>query len=443
MIFKKNHIGDYALMLVILVTAAGVTWLALLHQWSLMVVAFLVLLYLISRVIRKQQQTEALITEFTEAIQYKDFTRRFNIEKAPFNRKKLFQGMNEINEAFRQLQKEKKTEAQHFQQMLELVQVAIISFDVHSGEVLLINESFRQLTDIPYIKNIASLQQRNPNLDAILRNIRPEEESVAEFARGGQLQKLLIQAALIVQDGKTVKLISLQNVNNTLEQAESQAWQKLLHVMTHEIMNSVAPISSLADTLKTDLERPLTEADLADLKLGLDTIQKRSDGLQRFAVTYRNLNKVSRPELRSVRVMEIFETMQALMQPTLDERNIELEVLLKDPGLIIEMDKNLIEQVLINLITNAMEALREQPAPRISLSAMVKDNRPVIQVLDNGSGIAAELTDKIFVPFFSTRKNGNGIGLSLCKQIMTLHKGSIRLSSEPGIGTCFSLRFPG
>jgi signal transduction histidine kinase len=217
--------------------------------------------------------------------------------------------------------------------------------------------------------------------------------------------------------------------------------------MTHEIMNSVAPISSLADTLKHRLQQSVTSLNddsgsLDDLELGIDTIKRRSEGLLKFAETYRNLNKITTLNLKKVYVRELFGNLLQLMQPTLEQKDIELETILKDTELQLEVDVNLIEQVLINLVVNAIEAIKDSPAPKIVLSAYVASNyKSVIKIADNGNGMPPELLDKIFVPFFSTKKNGSGIGLSLCKQIMMLHRGNVQVQSVEGEGTAFLLQF--
>jgi two-component system nitrogen regulation sensor histidine kinase NtrY len=181
---------------------------------------------------------------------------------------------------------------------------------------------------------------------------------------------------------------------------------------------------------------------IEDLELGIDTIKRRSEGLLRFAETYRNLNKISTPTLKSIYVIDLFENLHQLMQPTLEQKNIELEIILKDTDMKLEADSSLVEQVLINLIVNAIEAVKDRPSPRITLSASQSSNsKTTIRVTDNGTGMPTELIDKIFIPFFSTKKSGSGIGLSLCKQIMMLHKGNIHVQSVDGEGTAFLLNF--
>jgi two-component system, NtrC family, nitrogen regulation sensor histidine kinase NtrY len=184
-----------------------------------------------------------------------------------------------------------------------------------------------------------------------------------------------------------------------------------------------------------------SNGDRDDLELGLETIKRRSEGLLKFAETYRNLNKITTPNRKKVFVRDLFENLQTLMQPTLDQKNIEMEVVLKEPSLMANVDVNLIEQVLINLMVNALEAVKDRPNPRILLSAFLEQNKLMIKITDNGAGISPELIDKIFIPFFSTKKTGSGIGLSLCKQIMLLHKGNIKVQSKEGEGSAFVLLF--
>jgi signal transduction histidine kinase len=256
-----------------------------------------------------------------------------------------------------------------------------------------------------------------------------------------------LSATAFQTDGKKYKLIAFQNVSEALDETESKAWQKLLSVMTHEIMNSIAPISSLADTLKNRLNQSVAElksnsGSFDDLEIGIETIKRRSEGLLKFAETYRNLNKITAPSLKKMYVRDLFENLNQLMQPTLEQKNIELEIILKDPDLMLEADTNLIEQVLINLVVNAIEAIKDKESPRIILSAYLSANyKTVIKVVDNGTGMPEEVLDKIFIPFFSTKKSGSGIGLSLCKQIMMLHRGNIHVQSIEGEGTAFLLQF--
>lgn len=433
-------------LLLLLLLTAVIAWCGLQREWWWGVACIPFWIYMLSRIIQTSEKTDKIILEFVEAVKYNDFGKNYNSAAATGDMKKLLTGLNSINDRFKAVNKERKAENIYLQTILELTGIGILSFNNTTGIINWMNEAFKKMTDIPYFKNIHALEKRNPEFLKLLLEIETGQTTIFTFKKGMLDEKLLVGATLFTTDGQTDKLISLQNIKGTLDETESVAWQKLLNVMTHEIMNSVAPISSLADTLKNQLEPREQDAgpaviDPEDLRLGLETIKKRSEGLQRFAITYRNLNKITKPVFKKVLVSDVFENLQNLMQPTLDQKNIQLDVILKDPFLSIQADVNLIDQVLINLMTNAIEAVKMHPAPQIVLSAFSTEDRPYIKIADNGVGISSEIAEQIFIPFFSTRKNGNGIGLSLCKQIMLLHKGSIQMKSKEGEGTAFLLHF--
>ncbi|MEE3224447.1 MAG: HAMP domain-containing sensor histidine kinase [Bacteroidota bacterium] len=258
--------------------------------------------------------------------------------------------------------------------------------------------------------------------------------------------KVLISETVFQVEEDAFKLVVLQNIEDTLNQNESDAWKKLLSVMTHEIMNSIAPISSLAETLQQHIAASKTNQettiDLDDLHAGISSIKKRSEGLMKFAKTYRSLSKVTHLNLETVSVNELFTNINDLLQPTLVDQRVELSFGMDQPEMLLEIDSYLIEQVLINLILNAIDATKRVAQPKIYVNATLNaKGRVQLKVLDNGSGIPEEIKESIFIPFFSTKKTGSGIGLSLSKQIMTLHKGKIQLKSEPDAGTEFTLQF--
>lgn len=420
----------------------------LVKQWHLYLALLAPLLfYQLVEFIRFQKKTHDELNEFVEAVHYRDFSRYFDVKHASADIQPLRKGFNEINTTFKVISKEKETQYQYLQKILELVDTGILSYQVDSGEVVWMNESLKKMLQLPYIKTLHSLERRDRVLYEEIDAMQPGESRIGTVHLERSFFKVLLSATAFQTEGKVYKLIAFQNVNEALDETESRAWQKLLSVMTHEIMNSVAPISSLADTLKNRLQRTVTEpsdgsVDLEDLEIGIETIKRRSEGLLKFAETYRNLNKITTLNLKKVYVRELFGNLHQLMQPTFEQKNIELEIILRDTELSVEADPSLIEQVLINLIVNAMEAVKDQESPRIILSAeAITLKKVVVKVADNGTGIPEELLDKIFIPFFSTKKNGSGIGLSLCKQIAMLHKGNLQVQSIEGKGTVFSLTF--
>jgi two-component system nitrogen regulation sensor histidine kinase NtrY len=393
---------------------------------------------------RKAQQE---VEQFVESIHYRDFSRYFEVKEAPVELQSLRQGFNEINSTFKLISREKETQYHYVQKILELVNTGILSYENKNGEIGWMNESFKNMLGVPYLKTISSLERRDAVLYQEILNIRPGENKIVSMTKDNNAFKTLMAATAFQTDGRIYKLIAFQDVNEALDETEAKAWQKLLSVMTHEIMNSVAPISSLAETMLHRLQASASMLEgqpgaLEDLELGIGTIRRRSEGLLKFAETYRNLNKITTLSLKKVYARDLFENLHHLMQPTLEQKNIEIEIILKDPDLSLEADTNLIEQVLINLVVNAVEAVKDRPEPRITLSAHSSpSNRAVIRVADNGMGMSPEVIDNIFIPFFSTKKNGSGIGLSLCKQILLLHKGNIQVQSIEGEGSAFSLHF--
>ncbi|SDD48506.1 Histidine kinase-, DNA gyrase B-, and HSP90-like ATPase [Mucilaginibacter pineti] len=432
------------LLFVVLCAAAYVIVIA---KYLYLVICVPLVAYAVVEMIRFQKKAQDEVNQFVESIHYRDFSRHFDVRKAPNELKPLRKGFNDINTTFKLISRERETQYHYLQKILELVDTGILSYEEETGNISWINEAFKKLISIPYLKTVHSLEKREPGLYLELIKLKPGDSNIITITRNQQLIKILITASVMRSDDKLYKLIAFQNVSEALDETESKAWSKLLNVMTHEIMNSVAPISSLADTLKNRLQSPeivnsVQSSELEDLELGIDTIKRRSEGLLKFTESYRSLNKITKLDLDKILVRNLFENLASLMRPTLEKKNIELEIILRDPALAIKADINLIEQVMINLLVNAIEAVKDREEPRLTLSAEIQsNNKTLVKVSDNGLGMPPELLDKIFIPFFSTRKTGSGIGLSLCKQIMLLHKGNIQVQSTEGKGSSFILQF--
>ena len=402
------------------------------------------IIYQVVWLIKFQRKAQEEVTQFVESVHYRDFSRYFDVKHAPLELQPLRQGFNEINSTFKVISKEKETQYQYLQKILELVDTGILSYEIESGTVVWMNESLKRLLQLPYLKTIYSLEKRDKILFQEVLALQPGVTKITTAHLEKSSFKILLSATAFQTEGKIYKLIAFQNVNEALDETESKAWQKLLSVMTHEIMNSIAPISSLANTLKNRLQNTerTNNADIEDLEIGIDTIKRRSEGLLKFAETYRNLNKINTLSLQKLYIRDLFGNIYQLMQPTLAQKNIELEIILKDPNLHIEADPNLLEQVLINLVVNAIEAVKEKEAPKIILSAeQALNKKTFLKVADNGQGMPEEVLEKIFIPFFSTKKNGSGIGLSLCKQILMLHRGTLQAQSVEGQGSVFLMQF--
>lgn len=443
--FKKFELRILVRVIILFAVVSITSVVMIQAQYIYLIILLPVLGYEFSDFYRFFRKTQDELDQFVESVHYRDFSRHFDVNRAPDELKTMRKGFNDINSTFKVISREKETQFLYLQKILELVETGILSYELESGEVIWMNDSLKKILGIPYLKTMHSLEKRDEHLFREINLLQPGIGKIVSISRDNGIVKVLASATAFQTDNKMFKLAAFQNVNEALDETEAKAWQKLLSVMTHEIMNSVAPISSLADTMLDRLKRATglmveQPAAIEDLELGIETIRRRSEGLLKFAETYRNLNKIVSPTLKKVLLRDLFENLHQLMQPTLGQKNVQLEIILQNPELLYEMDATLIEQVLINLLVNAIEAVRDKPHPRIQLSAFnVSNNKINIKVADNGCGIPAALMDRIFIPFFSTRKNGSGIGLSLSQQILMLHKGNIQVQSVENEGSVFTL----
>ena len=385
--------------------------------------------------------------DFFEAVKYRDFSRWFPEDRGPKDIRFLYTGFNEINRTIKEINSKNQAQYVYLQKILEMVDIGIIAYNLESGDVLWSNDSFGEILDIPSFKNIRFVENRKPELfNTIFETYHREPNSIS-IALQNESIKILISDTVFQVEDDAFKLIVIQNIDDTLNKNESESWKKLLSVMTHEIMNSITPISSLADTLQRNLEVAIekpeeSHLELEDLNSGIKTIKNRSEGLLKFAKTYRSLSKVTNLNLQRVKVSELFNNIQLLMEPSIKAKNIDIEFNVTSSKLELDIDTHLIEQVLINLILNAVDACKDQDNAKIKILASQNPNRDIVlKVYDNGSGIPQDILENIFVPFFTSKATGSGIGLSLCKQIMLLHKGRIIVKSIEGEGSVFSLVF--
>ncbi len=383
--------------------------------------------------VRKKANRE--IDEFAESILYKDFSRKYP----------RFQT---ITDAFLNLASEKEAQQHYLKEMLELVDTGILAYEIETHETLWMNDSFTTMLNIPHIKNINWLKKQNEDLFNELLDIPVNESTLMTIHARKQTIKTMTNASVFQTGGKTYKLIAFHNVSATMEEVESGAWKGLLNVMTHEIMNSIVPVSSLSDTLRRKIhvlkERSsqLSEPDLEDMELALDTIHRRSDGLLRFAETYRNLSQKIVPDMKSYNLYDLLNSIHSLMNPSLQQKGIEFTLKTDDPDVTAYIDRDLIEQVIINFVTNAAYAICEKEKPEIHLfSGCDAEGHPYVTVADNGCGISDAVRDKIFIPFFSTKKNGNGIGLSISREIVKLHNAKLHVQSQEKAGSAFTVLF--
>ncbi|KAA9354718.1 sensor histidine kinase [Larkinella humicola] len=381
------------------------------------------------------------LTRFMESVRYSDFAVAFKAdsELGP-SFKELNQQFNEVLEAFRQARAEKEANLHYLNTIVQQVSVGLISFDM-VGNVEMTNQAALRLLGIYRLRNLSDLQSVHAGLYDILTGTPSSTPAIYQTSFE---QELSVRCATVSLRGRPVTVASIQNIRSELQQKELEAWQNLTKVLRHEIMNSVTPIVSLVGTMQQIVNTELAGADteaVNDLREALTTIEHRGRGIMRFVDAYRNFTAIPQPRLAEISVENLLKNVIALVQTELQQRHIILQAPPVPSYLMIFADAGQIEMVLINLIKNAMESLDGHRKPKLRLEVKSQDNRLMIYVSDNGPGIEPEAIEKIFIPFYTTKKTGSGIGLSLSRQIMQLHNGQLKVTSTPGQGSTFSMIF--
>lgn len=408
---------------------------------------FVIIVSQLVEIFRFVSQTNRKLTRFLESVKYSDFISGFTSDnKLGKSFRDLNAAFNEVLEAFRKARSEKEEHWQYLNTVVQQVRTGIISFDAE-GEVQLINANAKKMTGVTTLKNLKELIAINPKLYHAINSVEPGK---SELYRGGAEVYITIQATELRIRATDIKLVTLQNIQTELQKQELEAWQNLTRVLRHEIMNSITPISSLTSTLRDILEHEmekkgdhweLKEEGADDLREGLSTIENRSRGLIKFIDAYREYTSLPKPKKVTVKLKELIEKVAQLMKNEIRKTNIAFHYECTSEYLTIQADQEMIEQVLINLLKNAVEALGETKDPKLSLIGSYSDNAVRIDVIDNGAGIIKEALEHIFVPFYTTKRTGSGIGLSLSRQIMQMHNGSLSVESTPEVKTVFTLRF--
>jgi two-component system nitrogen regulation sensor histidine kinase NtrY len=400
----------------------------------------------LSELYRFSSQTNEKLTRFLESVKYSDFISGFASDnKLGKSFRELNTAFNEVLEAFRKARSEKEEHWQYLNTVVQQVRTGILSFD-DDGTIQLINANARKFIGGYNLKNMADLITLNPSLHKALMHV---ESGKSTLYKSVDFQ-LTIQATELRMRGNTVKLLTLQNIQTELQRQELEAWQNLTRVLRHEIMNSITPISSLTSTLREILDHDLVRKETYwelkdegadDLRDGLGTIESRSKGLIKFIDAYREYTSLPQPKIGTVRLKDLLEKVAQLMRTELRKTIVDFSFSCDPEFITLQIDEEMIEQVLINLVKNAIEASSQSEHPKIEMAGKILNNSVIIEVRDNGTGIIKEALNRIFVPFFTTKKTGSGIGLSLSRQIMQLHEGTLSVVSEPNVETVFTLKF--
>lgn len=396
------------------------------------------------------------LTRFLESVRYSDFAVAF---RADSNLGPTFQALNEqfngVLDAFRQARAEKEANLHYVNTIVQHVSVGLLTFDA-AGQVELVNQTALRLLNTYRLRTLNDLNSIQPDLADLLRKAANSPTPVSY--QTGTDGELSVRCTAVRLRGRLVTVVSMQNIRSELQQRELDAWQNLTKVLRHEIMNSITPIVSLAGTMRDIVEAdlvPLAEPSSAqnqllalpsyvgesigDLRDALTTIEQRGAGVMKFVDAYRHFTTIPQPVFADVSVESLLRTVVQLAKANAPQAHISCNV--SSPNVAIRADAAQIEMVLINLIKNAVESLTKMQVPDIHLEAEATGPRVIIRVTDNGPGIEPEALEQIFIPFYTTKKTGSGIGLSLSRQIMQLHNGQLTAESTPGQGSTFSLTF--
>lgn len=464
MIFRRFSVSVFTR--VVFICLSAIVLLFILTKTSFIATPFIVVLFIIAQIyslIHYVQRTNREIARFFESIKYSDFSQSFRSTIKGSSFEELNGAFSNVLDEFRKARAEKEEHYRYLQIVVQHVGIGLIAF-TQDGNVGLINTAAKKLLRINILKNITELSELSPSLVTTLREIKSGEKALTKIIVANELSQLSIYATEFKLRESHYTLVSLTNIQSELEEREMEAWQNLIRILTHEIMNSVTPIISLSSTASALLDSAMYPAktgdtrtnhdvriqpseqldgdNLRDVRGALHTILRRSEGLLHFVNDYRNLTRIPTPNFQTIKLMDLFGRIDKLFADRFHLRSIWYTFSAEPPDLELAADPDLIEQVLINMVLNSISSLSAAPSPMIKLFGKIDDRGgTMIQVIDNGHGIPVELQEKIFIPFFTTRKEGSGIGLSLARQIMRAHKGGISVHSIPGKETTFILRF--
>jgi nitrogen fixation/metabolism regulation signal transduction histidine kinase len=393
--------------------------------------------------------TNRKIKYFFDSIRNDDSSLSFPVEEKNKTVKEIFKNMNRVNEQIKRLKIENRNQEQYFRILIEHLATGIITYD-NKGFVLHSNSSARKLIQTDVLTHIKQIERIDARLFQTINSIKSSERRLVPlYTEKGEIQLSLKTASFRTNNDELI-ILSIQDIKNELDEKEVESWMKLIRILMHEIMNSITPITSLSESLSNIysnegqpvLPDQVTSKTIATTLKGLNVIKDQGKGLMSFVESYRKLTRIPEPEKQLFKIADLFNRLEILYDSQVKKDRFELSFSVKEPDLEIFADQNLISQVLINLIGNAHDSIENIPEGKILISAGTDHElHPEICVMDNGPGIPDENLDEIFIPFFTTKQNGSGIGLSISRQIMRMHRGNLKVRSVPGKETVFCMSF--
>ncbi len=450
MISRRLYLNIIFRILFIVVISALLGYLVAKGQsLRFIVVCFLTVLGVTTSLISYLNTTNRNIRFFFDSVKNDDSSLSFSTDAHSRTDSELNRSMNRVNQQIKDLKIQNRSQEQYFQILLEHIPTGIISYN-EKGFIIHANSSAKRLLSVDVLTHLQQIEHIDMKLYQAIKSIKPSERRLIALAIGAGEIQLSLKATSFRTIENDLIIISIEDIKNELEEKELESWMKLIRVMTHEIMNTITPITSLSESLSGIYYRDghpvqpveVTDKTIATTLQGLNVIKEQGRGLKSFVESYRKLTRIPEPDRKRFRVADLIGRLEVVYNTLDNSIKTQLNVSIKDNDLEIFADQNLISQVLINLVKNALEANENTPDGKILIEADVdQNNRPMISVIDNGPGITEENLDKIFIPFFTTRQKGSGIGLSLSKQIMRAHGGNLKVRSVPGKETVFCMNF--
>ncbi|SIN66543.1 sensor histidine kinase [Algoriphagus halophilus] len=420
-------------------------------EWGVFMISLFLILVVIQIIffLKYSESSFKKVRVFLDNIKQDKYTQLYPVKFDGTETDDLHIEFNAILAKLKEDQAEKEAQYQYFRSVFKHLSIGLITYG-ENGNIQIINTAAKRILDVEELKNISQIEGINKELHLAIQNLRTGGSELIKIAHPDGIMQLSVYVIELLMRGEKFKLVSLQNIQSELEEKEMEAWQNLVKILTHEIMNSIAPISSLAGTIKEEIESKMDDlsqvgpSDMEDYLMGISTIEKRSQGLINFVSDFRSLAHIPTPKFSSIGIAKLFDQLEVLLAHQLESKNITLRKELNPPELILFGDQTQIEQVLINLAQNAIHAVEDAEIKVITFRAFIDEaGKIILEVSDTGKGIEEEALSKIFIPFFTTKKKGSGIGLSLSKQIMRRHKGNIQVRSAIEEGTTFKLIFNG
>ena len=444
MVFKRFHIQTIIRVFLILLTC---TWLGLElfnppNAYTLFLLGSLLLIQT-ALLIRYVNKTNRELARYFVSLRDQDSSFKLVPEDPKGSFSEVAQVINETRQLLQDTRIDKEKQYRYLQIIIGHMDIGLLSFRP-DGSVEHYNRAARELLGTGELTQLHSLNTLHPDFENILQAMEPGQSKILTISPANEKVQLLFKMSELIYEDHPLKLLSVQNVQSELDEQELISWKRLIRVLNHEVMNSLTPIRTLTHAIDRSLmEIPsgqIEEGIASDIRDNTSLIEKRSTSLVDFVSRYREITRINELVREEIEVSKLLDEVAALFRKELSDRQTECQVKVSPPGLTVQGDDGLLKQVLINLVKNSMEALKGANNGMIILSAGKQEGQIVIQVKDNGPGIPSEHMDEIFTPFFSTREDGSGIGLSFSKHIIRLHKGSMSLWSEPGKGTTVTIR---